>query len=60
MYESYLQLSSNLPEFALAYNTSDRMSEFTMTLLMSYLFKTIVTGACVFEKKHVVIGENNG
>ena len=31
-----------------------------MMLLMSYLFKTIVTGACVFEKKHGINGPNNG
>ena len=28
--------------------------------VFAFLFKTIVNGACVLEKKHIAIGPNNG
>ena len=39
---------------------SFRSPTLIIILLISILFKTTVNGACVLEKKQVVIGPNNG
>ena len=31
-----------------------------LSIVLASLFKTIVKGACVLEKKHIAIGPNNG
>ena len=58
LHKYYSPLSRSLPELSSKISFSTPV--FIIKLLIFCLFNTTVNGACVFEKKQVVMGPNKG